>query len=167
MIGFLPLVKDFITRLQSDGLLGEIMGAAPVVYTERPSRSATEPFLTLDLISTDTSRATQSYDNTAYLMQVSAWFARSERGSARGVKRLGETMSRVRQLLADVDGFALNDAPTPEAVVRLDFQVNSYVVTGKSARLILRQYVSGQPITDPDGHYIQGVARFRCLVGTE
>lgn len=166
MIGLYPLLSDFITRLQADALLETQFGEAVRCYTERPPETVSEPFLTVDMVNASPF-ADATYAGTDYLIQVAAWFKRGERATTRGVGQVAKSMALIREALADVDAFALSESPVEEASLRFDLEDGAHQVTGNAHRLILRQYVSGQIIPDPSGQYIQGIARFRCLVGTE
>ena len=165
MRALLSLVRDTIDALEADTLLGEYMGATVKVYTERPPDGVTAPFLMLDLVSANPWNA-QSWRGTEYLVQISAFFLRTEQGGARGILDVAQTAERVRDVLDDLDGYDLPQSPSEGEAVVLDFDKGRFELGADNARLVFRQYVSGLPPTpDPDGKFMQAACRFRCLVG--
>mgnify|MGYP001598395898 CR=1 FL=1 len=165
MRAFLPLVKDTIDALEGDALLGQYMGVSPKVYTERPPDGVTSPFLTLDVISAGPWNA-QSWRGTEYVIQISAFFLRTEQGGSRGVLDVGQTVERVRDVLDDLDNYDLPQSPSEGESVIINFTADRFELGADNARLVMRQYVSALPPTpDPDGRFMQAACRFRCLVG--
>jgi hypothetical protein len=165
MRALLPLVRDTIDALEADALLGQYMGRAPKVYTERPPDGVAAPFLTLDILSANAWN-TQSYRGTEYQIQVSAFFLRTEQGGARGILDVAQTAERIRDVLDDLDNYDLPESPSEGEAVILDFTNGRFETGADNARLVLRQYTNSLPPTpDPDGKFMQAACRFRCLVG--
>lgn len=164
MRGILGLTNDFVTRLEEDGLLAAVMGVPVKVYTERPPSSTAMPFLVLDFLD---QRAwnNQSYRGTDYLVQVSAFFAREEGGTARGIADVAAAAERVRDLFDDVDGFDLPAQQPPSESLILSFGDERYEQNTGEHRLVMRQYVTAPAFTGEPGLYMAGIVRFRCLVG--
>lgn len=166
MRALFPLLKDFITRLESDGLLKSLTGASALkVYTERPPDTAAMPFLVLDMISASP-WSSKSWRGTDYVIQVSAFFARTERGGLRGLAQTSKAMERIRDVLEHVDGFELTQSPAEGESVGADFISQSYESEAPGERLVARFFESAQPPrSDPAGGYLMATCRFRCWVG--
>ena len=162
----LPLIADTIDALENDGLLASYMGtgAKARVVTERPASDTQLPFLVLDITSAPAFN-TQSFRGTEYEVQISAFFARTEQGSRRGVLDVARVMERVRDILDDRDQYALAQGPSDGEGVVLDFDAGKFETAGQSGWIALRQYINALPPSPTsDGLYIMAASRFRVLV---
>ena len=165
MKGFLPLLADFITRLREDIELTTILGAAPVVYSERPADTASAPFFVIDLVSA-VPAASATYAGTEYVLQVNFYALRREQGEERGPRDLGLVADRLTVLFHDNDGFDLAESEGGEPVERRNSAPGSYPVTGPRNRLTLRHFEGGNLFTDAAEEWAAVNARFRCVVLT-
>ena len=163
MRGLLGLVKDTIDKLEADSLLAGYMGGTTTVYTERPADSAGLPYLVLDVIDAGQFND-QSHRGTRYTIQVSAFFQRGEQGSMRGLLDVGKACERIRDVLDDVDQYALPESPAEGESLNLDILDGRYESNTGAAHLVLRQYTTGLITADPSGLFINGICRFVCLV---
>jgi hypothetical protein len=162
----LPLVADTISALEGDGLLASYMGTGAVarVVTERPASDEELPFLVLD-VTQATAYNTQSFRGTEYEVQISAYFARTEQGTSRGILDVARVMERVRDVLDDRDQYALAAGPSDGESVVLDFDAGRYETSGQVGWIVLRQYTNAVPPSPTgDGLYIMAASRFRVLV---
>jgi hypothetical protein len=164
MIGSRGLIRDTVARLEGSGLLRERMGGPVKVYTERAGSRDVAPFILLDIVGA-TQWNTQSYRGTEYVLQVSAFFMRTEQGTTRGTLDIFSAMEIIRNTLDDADQFALEQVDSSGPSLNL-LMTQDQFEEGAAPYLVLRQYTDAlPPIPDPDGEYIMAACRFRCLVG--
>lgn len=164
MRALFPLVKDFITRLKGDEYLESVLGSPVQVYTERAPETQVFPYFIIDVIQA-LPWADQTQRGTTYTIQVSYFMQRGEAGTVQGIADVAKVGEVVRDLFDDRHGFDLDDSPVQDASVKLDFEPENYETNSGGVRLVRRQYASGIPaIVDPENLYIQGVARFNCVI---
>lgn len=165
MIGFLPLVRDFVTKLQTSSEFQAAVDIGTRVFTERPPNDSALPFAVIDMISANAWNH-QTQRGTSYLMQVSIFVGRQDQGTQRGMLDVGQAAEIVRDMFDDLDGYDLLESPSEGATLGMDFEAGRYLTRSENgARLILRQYEAATIVPDPSGRYLAATCRFRCVVG--
>lgn len=164
MIGVYPLLKDVISRLAADTLIAEYAGGTVDVMTERPAEDNAPPFIVVEAVDVR-EWSTQSYTGDEITLQASVYVTGQEQGTRRGIRTPTMIASRIRDVLHDIDGFDLDETASDGPDLAFDLLTDSHTETGKSVRLVLRQFQSAVPDTGPDGVLAGYAVRFRCLVG--
>jgi len=175
MKALLPLIESMISRLEGDGLLATYMGGTATAYAWEAPDNQAMPYITISPISmTDWSAG--SFDGDDVLLQVAAHFERGKASSAHGIQDVSKAAERIRDILANADGFDLNESPSEGESLVMDFLTGPMRVEGSTdKRLVLCRYVSGAIIPGLNDAArtqsrnfshgsISGVSTFRALV---
>jgi len=165
MRALLPLFKTIIAALESDGLLAIHMGGTTKAYSLEAGHRASYPYLIVEPVSmVDWSAG--DFDGDDIQFQVSAEFKRGEGASQRGILDVGKAVERIRDVLANRDGFDLDESPAEGESLVTDFETGPMMNRSSTGlRLVMCRYTSGVIVPSPDGAHISGVVTFRAFIG--
>lgn len=165
MRALLPLIRTIVDALEADALLAGFMGGTTNAYAIEASHTASYPYLIVEPVSmVDWSAG--DFDGDDVQFQVSAEFIRGEGAAMRGILDVGKAVERIRDVIANRDGFDLLESPAEGESLVMDFETGPMMNRDSTGlRLVMCRYTSGAIVPSPDGAHISGVATFRAFIG--